>query len=610
MSGLFGTLNIGKSGLFSTQKVINTISHNIANANTEGYSRQRAELQTTTPSGNNSMYDSMSVGQVGTGVQVSQITRMKDSFLDYQVRAELGVDGCYSGREKFLSEIESVFNEPSDTGLSSLMGSFFSSWQQLSKQSETSNARTVVVEQSKALTNELNHTYTQLQKIKGNAQEVIKQTVFDANKMLGQIDQLNKEIIQVSVAGNNPNDLMDSRDLLLDQLSSKFGISVEKNSFNGINVNTKDDSSANTPTGVNLAQAEIPDKSARIAYVSGIETAKDADGNVKTDSDGNTLYNIEYYKNGDVTDDENRVVVKEVSLTKDQFKELDECRVVWTDQEGKLLSSAGEVQEPVEGTPPTYATITFDTLEKFTPSSGELKGYMSVQEDVDKYIDQLNKLAKAIAYSVNAVHSQSDSFTADASGNVNNFFVNSDIYTTNPAGSPSAQNEEEITAGNITINKDMINDVMLIKTGKDGGGESDGTRALAIAQLQDKLMEVQNITDGMSREDFIEDLCGGLSSDEQKILTISGETNGMKLTNYFKDVVDALGVKAQEAKRMVKNQDVLLKSFEESRSSVSGVSLDEEMANLIQFQHSYQANSKIIATIDELLDVVINGLKR
>jgi flagellar hook-associated protein 1 FlgK len=75
-------------------------------------------------------------------------------------------------------------------------------------------------------------------------------------------------------------------------------------------------------------------------------------------------------------------------------------------------------------------------------------------------------------------------------------------------------------------------------------------------------------------------------------------------------MIDKLGVQSQEAERMVTNQDSLLSSLEQSRDSVSGVSLDEEFANLIQFQHSYNANAKIISTVDELLDVVINGLKR
>ena len=93
-------------------------------------------------------------------------------------------------------------------------------------------------------------------------------------------------------------------------------------------------------------------------------------------------------------------------------------------------------------------------------------------------------------------------------------------------------------------------------------------------------------------------------------LKIENSTSGMKMDAYFKDTIDRLGVQAQEAQRMVSNQEDLLHSVDESRASVSGVSLDEEMANLVQFQHAYNANAKIIATVDELLDVIVNGLKR
>ena len=76
------------------------------------------------------------------------------------------------------------------------------------------------------------------------------------------------------------------------------------------------------------------------------------------------------------------------------------------------------------------------------------------------------------------------------------------------------------------------------------------------------------------------------------------------------DIIDRLGVQAQEAARQVSNQEIMLSELENTRLSISGVSLDEEMANLIQFQHAYSANAKMISTLDELLDVVINGLKR
>ncbi len=133
---------------------------------------------------------------------------------------------------------------------------------------------------------------------------------------------------------------------------------------------------------------------------------------------------------------------------------------------------------------------------------------------------------------------------------------------------------------------------------------------MAIAGLRDKLMGIQKIKSGTTRDKYIKDFCGGLVEDEYGVKTINGTTDGMKIDNYFKDMVDALGIQEQEARRMVKNQAKVLTSFTQSRDAVSGVSLDEEMVNLVQFQHAYVANSKIIATVDELLDVVINGLKR
>jgi flagellar hook-associated protein 1 FlgK len=84
----------------------------------------------------------------------------------------------------------------------------------------------------------------------------------------------------------------------------------------------------------------------------------------------------------------------------------------------------------------------------------------------------------------------------------------------------------------------------------------------------------------------------------------------MTMDSFYKDTIDKLGIQSQEAQRMVTNQEALLENFQTSKASVSGVSLDEEMSNLIQYQHAYQANAKVISTIDDLLDVVINGLKK
>ncbi len=158
--------------------------------------------------------------------------------MDYQTRVELGVQGQFVSRDKFLSQIENILNEPTDVGISKLFGKFFDAWHDLGLNPQTSNAKSVVMQQASALADELNHTFNELLKLKENAQMEIQQTVFEINSILNQINQLNQEIVQVKVAGQQPNDLMDRRDLLLDKLSSKFGIEIDKENFEGINLTT------------------------------------------------------------------------------------------------------------------------------------------------------------------------------------------------------------------------------------------------------------------------------------------------------------------------------------------------------------------------------------
>ncbi|MCY6370425.1 flagellar hook-associated protein FlgK [Clostridium ganghwense] len=606
MSGLFATFNIGKRGLFGQQRAIDVTSHNIANANTEGYSRQRAVLETTRPFGMPSMDNQVGPGQVGTGVGVSTIQRVRDSFMDFQVRREKSTLAQYEARDKYLSEIESIFNEPSDNGLSTLIGKFFNSWDQLSKQAESSNARTVVAQQSAALADELNHTYNQLMEIKENTHDSIKQSVFDLNGMLDRLDKLNQQIMSVKVSGMEPNDLMDKRDLLLDQLSEKFNIEVKKDKFYSVNVGPEDESGLNPNVNSLLIRKNPNDAVRRFSYVSGI---------AKTTTPGsraNTLqYKVTYLKNGD----KDKTETITVEMTEDEYKQLDQCRVIWAQNDKNDDDANGRALDKNGAAIAKETTIDFENLAMFSlpkdENRGELKGYMSVQKDVDKYIDQLNKLAKGLVFSVNAVHSGKEDSSADTMP----FFVNKDAaqYTDGVLNNlgDTLNKEVEITAGNISVNMEIIKDVMKIKAGTTGNpdvdGENDGKRALAIAQLRGTLLKIQDIDNSTDRVGFI----GTLAVDSSLgVATVKSDINGMKIDNYFKDTIDKLGIQEQEARRVVRNQEVLLQGFQERRDSISGVSLDEEMANLVQFQHAYQANAKIISTVDELLDVVVNGLKR
>ncbi|MBB6630433.1 flagellar hook-associated protein FlgK [Clostridium algidicarnis] len=592
MSGLFGTFNIAKRGMFTQQKALDVTAHNIANVNTDGYSRQRAKISTTRPFATPSIHNTAEPGQLGTGSQIAAIERIRDSFIDFQVRAETSILGQYSTREKFLSEVEGILNEPTDTGISNLMGEFYKAWQDLSKHPEGSNTRVVAAEKSASLANSINHTFGQLEKLKENSKELTRSAVAEVSALLDQIDKLNQEIMTVNVSGKMPNDLMDQRDMLLDEISSKFNIKIEKSNYEGINLKAED-SNLNMIKAVNN-KTEVN----RLSYVDSIDAKKDPLGQYTGDIE------VTYYKLGNKLSAENKVTVKLKMDPKDQNeisrvkKELEDSRVIWTNANGEPVDDNGVSLGAIDGVTGELtlnAGKSFNT-SLFKPSKGELKGLMSINDDIQKYENDLNRLAKSLAWSVNAIHTKN----IDKNDQIL-FFVNKD------GGS-----EDDINASNIAVNPEIMKDVMKILVGSSKeSGESDNERALAIAGLKDTILMIQDIgSDIKTREDLIGVKGSNGFDTAPNEFFIKNNVKGMKMDAYFKNMVNKLGVDAQEAKQTAKNQRKLLASFEESRLSISGVSEDEEMTNLIQFQHAYQANAKVIATIDELLDVVINGLKR
>ncbi len=561
MSGLFATLNTSKGGMFAQQQYINVTSHNISNANTPGFSRQHIVLQTARP-----QTIAGGVGQIGTGVTVSSIERTRNQFLDFQIRKESSLLGNYGVRQDYLSEIEGIFNEPSDTGISELMSEFFDAWQTLSKNPEKSDARTVVAQKAKALADELNHTYKKLNDTKDNAAKEIQSNLFEVNTILDQLNSINKEIITVTIAGNNPNDLLDSRDLLLDELSTKFGIDTRNQILNGITCKSEDN------LNISLIRNKDSDEINKFAYVN--KLTKNPDGS----------YDIEYYKNGDMTSDKNKVTLTGVTLSDEQYENLNNGRVLVTSEDGNVNLTGGALNND----------------QIFNPSSGRIGGLQSIHEDAESYIEQANTLAKTLAFAVNAIHTEG----IPAGETKYAFFVNSG---NNPL------DYDGITAGNITMNSDILKNVMLIQAGasKDSGS-TDGDRALALASLRDFGLNIDSIQSGGKYEDFIKDhfetdtVTGKVPNGVPKFKTIDG---GVKVEGFFKNTINKLGVQSEEATRIVKNQNTLLKGLVERRLSTSGVSLDEEAINLVQFQHAFQANAKVITTVDQLLDVVI-GLVR
>ena len=169
MTGLFGTLGVATSGLNTSQISLQTSGHNIANATTDGYSRQRTNLQTTNP------YALAGVGQVGTGVKVNDITRVVDDFVRLQTRDANSLSKFYEEKANALGQLEDYFGEPSDAALLKQMNTVYDAWSKLSSNPELGTSKTLVVENSSTLSTTINEMAMNMKKLKDDVDTTLYQ---------------------------------------------------------------------------------------------------------------------------------------------------------------------------------------------------------------------------------------------------------------------------------------------------------------------------------------------------------------------------------------------------------------------------------------------------
>ena len=220
MRTTFGSFNIATSGLFASQRSLDTTSHNIANANTEGYSRQVTLQRATMPTYGDP------TGVIGTGVETYDIIRIRSSYLDTKYWGQNKTYHEWNIKQAQLENLEGVFNEPSDTGIRVVMDEFFTALEELSKQPGDSTCRVNVIEKAKMLTTTINRNGHELINSIRDVNFSIKNKVSQINSLSEQIANLNKHIFSFELGGNKANDLRDQRNLLLDELSSIVNITV------------------------------------------------------------------------------------------------------------------------------------------------------------------------------------------------------------------------------------------------------------------------------------------------------------------------------------------------------------------------------------------------
>jgi flagellar hook-associated protein 1 len=511
MRSTFHGLETARRALSTQQTAIQTTGHNIANASTPGYSRQRVNFQQEDAYPGNSFIKPQIPGQIGTGVKAGSIQRIREDFLDLQYRGENNKFGYWDARSEALGKMEEVLKEPSDTGLKTTMDRFWQSLQDLAVNPDNSGARSVVRERGIALSETFNYLSTSLQSIRKDIKSQLEVTKDEINSIAVQINNLNQQIAAVEPHKYLPNDLYDQRDALVDKLSQMVDIKI-----------------TNIDSGEGAL--DIAEGSYNIDIVG---------------KDGSIL--------GTLVDARTRTVNEFKINDPDNDSFIDSVSIGVGTIDVDKFSSQGKVLGLIESYGYEYETT--DTAGNIT--TVEKGTYPDMLADLDS-------MAYEIVTAFNQVHEEAYGMDGTTTGT--SFFE-----SINQSGA----------AGAIKLHDDILADggEFKIATSLDGN-PGDGSNAINLADIL-----------------------------KGKSVTLSDGTT-VKADFSYENIIGQMAVDAQQAMRLRENSDNLRVSVEGRRQSVSGVSLDEEMTNLVQFQHAYNAAARTITAVDEMLDTIINGMGR
>ena len=226
MSSAFTGIEIGKRGLLAHQTALYVTGHNVSNAETEGYSRQKVTLEVFDPLYVPGLTRELTPGQIGQGVQIEKILRARDMLLEDRILSEKNGLSYWQSMSDWIRQVELVHNEPTESSIMHLLDRFWASWQELANNPEETAAREAVRENGIAVSRHINHNYEALKSIRDNIESSIRARVEEINSIAASIAKLNREILRSESSGDNPNDLWDRRDLLVERLSELTDIGI------------------------------------------------------------------------------------------------------------------------------------------------------------------------------------------------------------------------------------------------------------------------------------------------------------------------------------------------------------------------------------------------
>jgi flagellar hook-associated protein 1 FlgK len=231
----FSTLTIGASALYAAQRAVEVAAHNVANANNDGYTRQRVTITSSTPTpGTAGMRGD---GDRGTGVAVMDVSRLRDRLADVSYRTEAGASGSASARSDTLGRAEALMGTYAD-GAPEKLSTFLAAWDQLSLNPDDASARASVLSAGQEMASSLNGAQQKLDTVSNEVSLRVGDDVNELNGLLTNVAKLNYEIVKATTSDRQPNDLLDQRDVALDRISALTGAKIDSQADGSVTIST------------------------------------------------------------------------------------------------------------------------------------------------------------------------------------------------------------------------------------------------------------------------------------------------------------------------------------------------------------------------------------
>ena len=545
MSNIF---DVGSSALNSLQRAISTTGNNIANANTDGYSRQEVEFASRTP-------NRIGGATLGTGVEVSSIRRAYDQFLTQDVQARTSSSGYYSLYATTAEQIDNLMADPA-TSISSAMDQFFASMEAVANSPTSQPERQVMLSEAQTLATRFNYVDARLSELAENMNEQMSVFVVDINQYTQDIAQLNQQIARLErTPGGSPNDLLDQRDQAVESLAKLVRVETRTQEDGSINVFMSSGHRLVSQSGaetLRLSAAVQPDGPVRV-YIS---APGGSDTELTESAFGGELGAALDVSNNVIDRARRDIGLLALGLT-DTFNTQHKL--------GDTLNQVAGSDFFTAITPVTTASTLNSgttTVSAVIDDATQLTG-ASYQIDYTDSAVTITNLATNVSQDINGTTISLDGLTFTVSPFSNQ--TDGDRFLVEPTGR---------AASAITV---ALSDTSDIAAANSGGNVGDNRNLLSLIALRDA-----------------NSLKGGTQS----------------VYDIYNNAVAQVAVDTRSARANADTEQSLLQSVTDRRDGITGVNLEEEAANLIRYQQAYQAAAQIITTANDVFDTLLRATSR